>query len=106
MKAEKLYAQFRARSIPSRGGLLLLTATDALELLEEAADEGVPVLGVDGMRVTAQATESPLEHAADYSARVAEGHGCWVEAEAFIRERATQGLAFEVTLGDDPLEVV
>jgi hypothetical protein len=106
MKAERLYAQFRPRGVPSRSGLLLLQADDALDLVEEAGDEGVPVLGVDGMRVAADATESPLEHVADFSARVAEGHGCWVEAEAFIRARADEGLVFEVTLGDDPLEVV
>ena len=106
MKAERLYAQFRSRGVPSQEGVLLLQAADALDLIEEAGDEGVPVVGVDGMRVAADATESPLDQVADFSARVAEGHGCWAEAEAFIRERADQGLAFEITLGDDPLEVV
>ena len=28
------------------------------------------------------------------------------DAEAFVRERADRGLVFEITLGDDPLEVV
>ena len=106
MKAERLYAAFRSRGVPDPGGLLLLQAGDALDLVDEAADEGVPVLGVDGMLVSAEATESPLQYVADFSARAAEGHGCWTEAEAFIREHGERGLVFAITLGEDPLEVV
>ena len=43
---------------------------------------------------------------ADFSAPVREGHGCWQGADAFIRERSKSGLVFELTLGDDPLEIV
>jgi hypothetical protein len=44
--------------------------------------------------------------AADFAAAVAEGHGCWEDAEAFVRARRRQGLVFEVMLGDDPIEAV
>jgi hypothetical protein len=43
---------------------------------------------------------------ADFSFPVREGHGCWQGADAFIRERSKSGLVFELTLGDDPLEIV
>ena len=106
MKAERLEKQFAPRSVPYRGGLLLFQPADAIALVRSAADEGVPILGLDGMRVTETTMESPIEHLVDYSRRVATGHGCWEEAEAFIRERERDGLVFEVTLGDDPVEAV
>lgn len=106
MKAEHLEKEFASRSVPHRAGLLLFQPDDAIDLVRTAADEGVPILGLDGFRVTKSTTESPLEHLADYSDRVAAGHGCWQEAEAFIRERQEAGLLFEVTLGDDPIEAV
>ena len=37
---------------------------------------------------------------------VAQGHGCWQDAESIIRSRAAAGLVFELTLGDDPVEAV
>jgi len=43
---------------------------------------------------------------ADFSSPVREGHGCWQGADAFIRERSGLGLVFDLTLGDDPLEIV
>ena len=106
MKADYLEKEFANRAVPYRGGLLLLSPDDAIALVRRAADEGVPILGVDGLRVTEAATESPLEHLIDLSRRVADGHGCWEEAEAFIQARAGSGLVFEVTLGSDPLEAV
>jgi hypothetical protein len=106
MKADRLEKQFAARSLPYRSGLLLFRAADAIDLVRSAADEGVPILGLDGLRVTESTAESPLEHLADYSRRVADGHGCWQEAEAFIRERQQADLLFEVTLGSDPIEAV
>ncbi|MFL5606608.1 MAG: hypothetical protein ACJ8AD_09200 [Gemmatimonadaceae bacterium] len=106
MKAEMLETEFRVRSVPSSGNLLLLTPTDAIALVRRAADEGVPILGIHGFFMTPESTESPLEHIADFSKAVANGHGCWQEAEAFIRERIATDLVFELTLGDDPVEAV
>jgi hypothetical protein len=106
MKAELLEREFAARGVPHDGGLLLLKPSDAIALVRRAAEEGVPVLGVDGFVLTSQSTQSPLEHLADYSQAVADGHGCWQAAESFIRAREGQGLAFEITLGDDPVEAV
>src|SRR5829696_6900451 len=106
MKAERLEGEFAPRAVPRSGGLLLLGPQDALALVSRAAEGGVPILAVDGLRVHDAGPESPLEHLADYSSRVAEGHGCWEEAEAFIRARSDLALVFELTLGDDPVEAV
>ena len=106
MKAERLEAEFAPRGVPHAGGLLLLRPDDAIALVNLAADEGVPVLGVDGLHVSEGATMSPVEHVADFSSAVAQGHGCWEDAESFIRARAALGLVFEVALGDDPVEAV
>lgn len=106
MKAELLEREFADRSVPLRDGLLLLRPADAIELVRSAADEGVPIVGVDGLPLTPSDREVPLERLVDFSPRVAEGHGCWQEAEAFIEARKDAGLLFELTLGDDPVEAV
>ena len=106
MKAERLEREFAGRAVPHRGGLLLLRPADALALVSRAAEEGVPVLGVDALSVSDESTASPLDHTADFAAGVADGHGCWEPAEAFIRARSDLGLLFEVTLGGDPIEAV
>jgi hypothetical protein len=106
MKADLIERAFTSRSVKNPAGLLLLRPVDAIELLNQAADEGVPVIGVEGFIVTPSGTESPAEHIADYSTLVAQGHGCWQEAEQFIRARSDGDLVFEIVLGDDPLEIV
>jgi hypothetical protein len=105
MKAELLEKEFAERRVPDGEGLVL-RPPDALALVDRAAEEGVPILSVDGMYVSPPAAESPLENLADFSSAVAEGHGCWEAADAFIRARSTLGLVFELTLGDDPVEAV
>jgi hypothetical protein len=105
LKAERLYLDFRTSAVADVGERLLLDADDALALVSEAADDGVPVIALDGLRLEADGPTA-TEHAVDFSADVAVGHGCWAQAEAFLRARRRAGLAWEVTLGDDPLEVV
>jgi hypothetical protein len=106
MKAEQLRSEFTPEGILCGDQLLLLRATDAVALVNEAADEGVPILAVEGGRGGDWGVESPREHVADYSRMVAEGRGCWAEAEAFIRAHARDDLVFAVKLGDDPIEAV
>jgi hypothetical protein len=106
VKAERLLGEFIPERVPCSEQVLLLRATDAIALVADAADEGVPIVAVEGVRVSDGGIESPIEHVADYSKAVAEGHGCWAEAEAFIRARAGSGLEFVVRLGDDPIELV
>ncbi|MHB1222648.1 MAG: hypothetical protein ACYC2G_01170 [Gemmatimonadaceae bacterium] len=111
MKAERLEREFADRAVPYDGGLLLLHPADALALISRAAEEGVPVVVVDGRRVAGDSTDSARdhlrrEHFADFAPDVAEGHGCWQAADEFIREHRGPGLVFGLTLGDDPIEAV
>lgn len=106
MKAERLQGEFTPERVPCSEHVLLLRATDAVALVADAAEEGVPIVAVEGVRVSDRGIESPVEHLADFSKAVAEGHGCWADAESFIRARAGSGLVFAVRLGDDPLELV
>jgi len=106
MKADMLEREFAPRAVTFEEGLLLLRPADAIELVNRAADEGVPILGIDGVRASTLGTKAPLEQFADYSAAVKEGHGCWEEAETFIRARGDRELVLEVLLGDDPIEAV
>ena len=101
-----LAREFEERNARPTDGRLLLQAADAIALIDRAAEEGVPIVSIQGVVPRAATREAPREHAVDFLPRVLEGHGCWQEADAFIRERSGLGLAFELTLGDDPVEAV
>jgi hypothetical protein len=102
VEADALYRNFAGRAVDSSGGRLLLGTADALELVNASAEAGVPVVEVDAFLIGPGKTVSPGD-VGDFSATVCEGHGCWTDAEKFIRDHADRGLVFEVTLGDDPL---
>ena len=106
MKADVLIREFADRVVQPSDGRLLLRPADAIELVDRAAEEGVPIVRVMGVPRTDSAVELPVAREADFSSRVREGHGCWQGADAFIRERSKLGLVFELTLGGDPLEIV
>ena len=108
MKAEHLEREFAVRGVRYREGEILLRPSDAIELVARAADEGVPIVTVDERRVTedVDASQSAPRRVADFSKRVAEGHGCWEEAEAVIRRHGAPDAVFALQLGDDPIEVV
>jgi hypothetical protein len=106
MKADLLEQEFAALAVHPDYGALLLEPPVALRLITRASEEGVPILGVDGFDASDVSSDTPDEHTIDFSAEVAGGHGCWSEAEAFIRARDGLGLLFEVVLGDDPVESV
>jgi hypothetical protein len=107
VKADLLQQEFAPRCVPHAGGApLLLGADDALDLVDRASEEGVPVVRVGVLRIADGVSAGPTTPAADFSAAVADGHGCWVDAESFIRARGARGVAFDVALGGDPLEVV
>ena len=105
MKADLLHQEFEPRRVPLDPNRLLLAPDDALDLIDRASEEGVPIVSVNVVQLHADRLE-PIAPPADFSAGVAGGHGCWTDAEAFIRSRAERPVAFELTLGDDPLEVV
>jgi hypothetical protein len=103
MKADLLAREFSADVVPNADGRLLLEPGDTLALIDRATEEGVPIVAVRGL---ADARAAAPAESADFARAVAEGHGCWADADAFVRARRARGLVFEVTLGDDPIEVV
>ena len=103
MKAELLRREFASDAVPSADGRLLLDPGDTLALISRATEEGVPILAVRG--VTDRGAAAAHEPA-DYALAVADGHGCWADADAFVRAHRARAAAFEVTLGSDPIEAV
>lgn len=103
-KAKRLEAEFHSRSIRDARAFSFDGET-AVAFINRAADEGVPVLGVQAMRATSGKVK-PGEDLIDFSGEVGQGHGCWEEAEAFVRARTGSATAFQVVLGDDPVEAV
>jgi len=107
VKADRLRREFAPERVPSDGDLLLLEPAVALDLIDRASEEGVPVVRVNGFDRGAARADAPGEqHVADFSQAVAQGHGCWADAEAFVRARGDLALVFEIVLGDDPVEAV
>ena len=106
VKADQLQEEFRARGRSASDGALLLWSTDAVDLVNRAADEGVPILSISVIAPTGKSADAALDHRADYRHEVSDGHGCWESADAFIRRRGELGLLFRVELGDDPLQIV
>jgi hypothetical protein len=106
MKADLLRKEFAPDAVPAADGQLLLDCGDTLALIGRATEEGVPIVAVRGMTDARAAGAAAAAEAADYAAAVAEGHGCWEDADRFVRARRNRGLVFEVTLGDDPIELV
>jgi len=106
VKAERLEREFSERAVPNGDGLLLFRQADALTLVSRAAEEGVPIREIAGFRLGESTTEPLAEHREDFSSAVAEGHGCWREAEEFVGRRDAPGVLFRLRLGSDPIEAV
>jgi hypothetical protein len=105
MKADLIRHEFASDAVPNADGRLLLDPGDTLALISRATEEGVPILAVRGVGGAA-AHELADCGLADYARAVADGHGCWADADAFVRAHRRRAAAFEVTLGSDPIEAV
>lgn len=92
---EEIESAFQGRGVV-RGGILFLGASDAVALTEAAREKGIRVLGVDGFRLTDNATQPLMEHSVDFSSE-AGGADLWTKAGDFIR-RQPADLFFEVVL--------
>lgn len=98
MSPSDLESEFAARGVPYSGGLLLLSAGDAIAFVRRACQERLPILGIDGMFVSPTETVSPLDHIGDFSSTVGSDDGNWTIAESFISDRHNLGMVFEVVL--------
>jgi hypothetical protein len=80
-----------------RGRALMLTAPDALEFIEAARQQQVPILGVDSFILTETTTLPLMEHMLDLSV---DGliDDTWSEALRFVEERQDFGFMFEVVI--------
>jgi len=104
MTVEDLEREFANRAV-CHGGVDTFSADDAILLVDRAAAEGIPILGVDGISIVDGKTESLIENTADFSSGVSDGRGCWDDAKRFIEsQRARVGL-FEVVLGNSRVAV-
>src|SRR5690242_9445239 len=64
VKAGQLKAEFRDRGRIGSDGALLLWSTDALDLVNHAADEGVPILTISVVAPAGKAADAALDHRA------------------------------------------
>lgn len=111
MKADLLRQEFASRGIAAARAardVLLLPVDVAIDLVNRAALEGVPIRRLGAVPVEPGLADAPppAEQVVDFSADVAAGHGCWEAAEAFVRNLRGRAVAFEVDLGSDPIEAV
>lgn len=86
--------EFMSRGIV-RGGELLLSPQDALDMVSRCRELRVRLLGIDGFRVTPTSTQPLLEESTDFT-RSHSIEDTWEEARAFLAQRAASGLLFEV----------
>ena len=98
-KAQYLAAEFRT-PMNTRGGILMLTADEACQLVRRAEEEKIRVLGIDSFILREKSTQPVLEHSIDYSAREFVSDSDWQAAATFIKERASLGFHFDIVLGD------
>jgi hypothetical protein len=98
MGKDDVEAEFQTRVV-WKGGICLLAAGDALDMIERAHEESVPILGIDGFEVVGGSIRPSLNYLADFSSGVQRGDGCWLDAKNFVEEHRSAGLLFEIVLG-------
>ncbi len=91
--------EFRTVGV-TRGGLLMLRPADAIQMVRRCRELDIEVLGIDGFFLTATTTQPTMENSIDLSGSRkptsnAEG---WETAEAFIAQRSTSDLFFEIVI--------
>ena len=95
MTADQLEAAFRSKG-EVRGGILFLRARDALTLIESAHKHHIRVLGIDAFRLSADATQSLMEHSIEFAKLKTED--TWAAATDFLRRYDGSELRLEVVL--------
>jgi hypothetical protein len=90
-----LLDEFSSRGL-TRGGILFLEPSDALELVREAEHRGIHVLGLDAFFIQGSETQPVLEHSIDLSSLPTSD--AYRAARTHIQEREELGLRFEVVL--------
>lgn len=92
---EPIEREFAARGVV-RGGLLLLQAPAALDMVRRCREEGIKVLGLDAFSLSEHTTQPLMEQSTDLTKS---GHSdSWTEAESFLIGRIHSDLYFEVVI--------
>lgn len=90
---EPIEQEFAAKGV-RRGALLLLRPKDALDMVRRCGEEGIEVLGIDGFKLTEQATQPVMEQSIDVS--FPRSSDSWRKSESFLAARLDCDLYFEV----------
>ena len=96
MKLTEIEKQFEPVAM-IRGGVFLLSATDALRFIDQAERNCVAVEGIEGFKVFGEKIQPNQEHSLDLQGEREQNHEV---AKKFIQERVNSGLWFEVVTSD------
>jgi hypothetical protein len=83
-----------------RGGILLLPAAIALEMVRKCREKNIQILGIDGFLITPTTTQPSMEQSIDFDDPSSDDN--WARAECFLTVRANTDLYFEVVNGRVP----
>ena len=75
-----------------RGGLLLFSPQDAIEIVKELEKKSIKILGLDAFQVTINTTQPFMEHGIDLSNQ----DFAWKAAIEFLERRKGSGFVFEI----------
>lgn len=89
--------EFQQRGVV-RGGVLLLTPPDALDLVARAKNEGIRILGIDGFFLRDEETEPSIASSIDLTAGSFAQGDSWHQAASFLHERLGSKMHFEIVL--------
>jgi putative transposase len=103
MTTNDLLAEFRERG-SVRGGACFFGIETAVALIQRAQEERIPVLGLEGFRLSDAGTAPSLNDIADFSTGVEVSDGCWSDALRFLEERRDSGVHFEVVSASAPFD--
>jgi hypothetical protein len=82
-----------------RGGIELLSARKAIQVIFECKLNKIPVLGIDAFIITSERTQPFLEYSRDTSICA---KSCYEDLIQFLRNISNEELVFEIVVGDLP----
>ena len=80
-----------------RGGVFLLSPTDAVRFVKTCQEQGIAVLGVEGFKVSGANLQPFQEHSIDFVEMTKDAYEATIQ---FLQDRQETGLWFEVVTGD------
>ena len=87
----QLVQEFEPKGI-SRGGILFLRATEAIDFVERCRRLGISIYGIDAFKLGETTTRPLLEESIEFQ----EPARSYEQADGFLREKGDKDLFFEV----------